>query len=981
MFQARKFFLSPLLPMGMYDSANELANKDGRDLLPLYIDIQLLRKQIIVSGKLKVQSSTQPRVKIKRLDKHQQQQKQATVHKTKTISPFSPTKDEVVPREDVNLDDKKSQLAHSLFDNDCVTSVQDDRAESCTENANWSCDHEHNDDETNKLPITTGLNDETDRNLDSSHCENEITIIKVDYSEVDPSNTEYNYAFAASDFNIPAHDHDNMVPSSPKQLPCSTVTAGATKTNGSSSPVDEAQDEFPVDTPRQPKKSLRSLLKCVTCGKTFTTQSSLDSHIETHDQVNEDSSDNSGLEDCNDDNDPINSDNDFEVRDDSESNNIDDDRRTRDENAEDSMNTEKRKRTSVDKNNRKLKCDVCGRGYSHGSSLSKHKTQYRKLGTSCKTKLVRKKKEKFPCDVCGEVFFDSDGLHSHQQTEGVHATLPIITRSKVPITNPVSCDICGRKFASPNSLIVHKNYHAKSQVEKINRTAALETDGESSAPIEPLPETQCRICKQIFSCRAAVQKHRVVEHNLPFYVDCQNCGKLYSDHVHFYRHRRRQTNADKRCFTNDPELLKPAVNTLFPYKQNPRGNKFCPTEDCYEVFEFDDLLSLHIKTHGKWSCHFCNKEFTKAHEMAWHEIGHSSFGNNEEDKTLKYNCTRCEEKDFTKQGLISHILHIHLKVPSLELIRSQSSEYKCPICTKTLLPLTPRTAAEDIIKEHIEKWHGVEGKDPEQLYNCTVCDAHFINYRFLTSHLKQIHNIAMKRYSFTKPLECHICKGTYQNRGALRRHLQLVHKQQSSGLPGDFSCNICGERYAAQHALIKHIKRIHEKNKDDGEGPFKCEICSRVYPSKERLYLHTKLVHKPPKKVYCCETCGKVYKKSDKLNVHIRFSHMDRSTWKFVCPEEGCGKRLFTKQRLADHIRTHTKEAPFLCYLCGGAFRYRQYLRTHLVKVHGPDAANALPSHTYNKPYDQIVREKQAAAEENAVAGDDATTSSDAGKS
>ncbi|CAL8139654.1 unnamed protein product [Orchesella dallaii] len=884
--------------------------KDGLDFLSMYIDIQFLRKEIVTNSDLKVKSHSQPRVNLTGINRNHS-------HFPVQNETFSLAKDESGAKENACFDNRKVQSARpQLLHSDCDGDVQDEDCNSGGEAAN-SLHDQANEQEMDEFPPACNLKDESGMNSVSSHCNNRVktAIMKTGNS---------------------------------------SLLADDTQATSSHIPEDKK-------SPRQTKKSLRALLKCIKCSKTFTNQFNLDAHIKSHD---ENSNDNSGLEDFNDDNNDhnyrINSDKDFEVQDGTEeSNTIEDEQRTMNKHNEASSKT---RTLSVNKGKRatekrKFPCIVCRKLFSHRASLYRHKRNHNNMNNSLQI-----------------------GTHMQRQTEG--NVLPMQTRSQFPITNPVSCDICGRKFASQNSLNVHKNYHAKCEIEKINKMAALGTEGESSASIEPFPETQCGICKQIFNCRAAVQKHRVVEHNLPFYVDCQNCGQLYSDHVHFYRHRQRRTNDDPKCFTDDPELLKPAITSLFPYRRKPKGKKFCPHEGCYEVFQAENLVNIHLKTHGKWNCQFCSKEFSKAHEMAWHEIGHkteiqgqssnpSSIFNAELD-TLKYACTRCDQKGFTKRRVIWHILNQHLNIFGV-------NNKKCPICMKIFY--TTHALNEEVINKHIKEWHSVEGMDTLDVFKCNLCNAPFVKERFLVFHMKQVHKTApieeagcSTGATQSKKLKCPTCDREYKTRGAVRTHMREVHKQESgSGLPGDFPCDICGERFLEQHNLNFHNRKVHLKvpcfKKNNEAGAFKCEICGKTYPSRIRLHLHIKFIHTPPKKVHCCETCGKVYKKLDQLQKHIRFVHMDRSTWKFVCSEEGCGKRLFSNQRLTDHIRTHTKEAPYLCYLCGGAFRYRQYLRTHLVKVHGPAAANALPAHTYNKPYDQIMREKQA-AEDVADSGD-----------
>ncbi|CAL8139652.1 unnamed protein product [Orchesella dallaii] len=865
-------------------------DESGMDLLRLYIDIQLFRKQILKSGKLKAKSCSQPRVNLTRINNK---------HKCVPIrtNTFSTTRE---VQEGIDYEDnfKVSQSTHSplpVFD--CGKDVQDYEEEPPIEDTDWSYDFE-NHDETSEVPATACLHEDNSVNTEPlDYIDNNIILkIKTDCSEEDASSTNEVDDRSIDSLSLDTHTNvdENIITPSPNQFPCSPVAAN---TYCSLRPSDDAQDALPETTTlRKARKSLRALLKCIKCSKTFTNQSSLDSHIKTHDQLHEHSNDNSELEDFNDDNYDITSYNDIEFQSETESNNIEDDLLDKNEEGCAKAQQDITQRKRVHKSPGKYACDMCDKEFSHAPSLFRHKK-----------------------------------MHNTDQNIQMH----------------------------------------------------LMNDEKATTLSQDIPETQCRICSETFSCRAAVQKHRVITHNLRYYVDCQKCGQLYTNYHLFYIHRRRRTKNDSKCFTDDPELLKPAARPFFPYRQNPKGNKFCPHEECYEVFEFDELLNLHLKTHGKWNCQFCNKEFTKAHEMAWHEIEHTEEieekVSGKKNTGTQYSCTRCEEKGFTKQRLIAHILNVHLEIPSVSKEATQKVETKCPLCMKLFESVKGHQSTNAVINQHIKKVHDIEGMDPKDVFKCTVCDVPFVKLTFLNAHLKEIHNKTPAKQPDTnrsKKFECPICKKHLKGRGYIRSHMIVVHKQESSTvLPGDFPCDICGERFLKKRSLNFHKQRTHENKpwyqRSHEVGAFKCETCGKVYSSRLRLHLHNKFMHTPPKKVYCCETCGKIFKKSDRLQVHIQYAHMDRSTWRYVCPEEGCGKRLFTKQRLTDHIRTHTKEAPYLCYVCGGAFRYRQYLRTHLVKVHGPTAASALPAHTYTKPYDQIVREKQTAEESGEGEGND----------
>ncbi|CAL8143441.1 unnamed protein product [Orchesella dallaii] len=473
-----------------------------------------------------------------------------------------------------------------------------------------------------------------------------------------------------------------------------------------------------------------------------------------------------------------------------------------------------------------------------------------------------------------------------------------------------------------------------------------------------LPFTQCEICLVNYDCEAAVEKCRVVNHKLHKYVCCHSCKTFFNCHRHIVRHRKEQ----QKCFPKNPSDLEPAAAPLFPSSRPIIGNKFCTVEGCYEVFRYEELLNVHLKTHGKWDCTLCPAEFGKAHELAVHELNEhknqpavtaaEARGGSKEtvEKMSKkiqimakksFSCTRCN-KSFDKIGCrLLHFVYDHLGIPKAQTLGKVSRQ--CEICKN---PFDPRFR-EKQIKAHIESQHNVEGMNPMEVSKCSICQAPFRLRIHLTNHMRLVH----KQKSQYK---CPYCVKQYDKISNFQSHLHKIHKGKPSGLPGAFECKICKERVSNENKLKSHMK----KHEDDDKIVFKCETCQKTFSKRVNLNNHVKNVHEQPKRTWHCEKCAKVFKTRVKLDQHTSYTHTDPSQWKFGCPEEGCGKRCWSRQKLTEHIRTHTKERPFICDFCGEAYRFRQYLRTHLAKVHGETAAKTLPTQQYTKPFDQELKEK-----------------------
>ncbi|CAL8143439.1 unnamed protein product [Orchesella dallaii] len=437
-----------------------------------------------------------------------------------------------------------------------------------------------------------------------------------------------------------------------------------------------------------------------------------------------------------------------------------------------------------------------------------------------------------------------------------------------------------------------------------------------------LPFTQCEICLVHYDCEAAVEKCRVVNHNIKKYVCCHSCRRYLSCHYLLVQHRTIGT----KCFTKNPKDLEPAAAPQFPrLKGTPIiGSKFCPVEGCYEVFRYGESLKIHGKTHGNWECTFCQAEFGKAHELAWHEVSEHNKPSVKEEpdsyeaqteeiskKKLKtagksLSCTRCDKKYEVKSRLISHFLCAHLGIPKTRILELKS---ECEICK---FPFGP-TASKKVIKEHIKTQHAVEDMDPTEVSMCTICQAPFRFWNQMSIHMELVHKL-------TSEYKCAHCQKTdFPNRRAYKRHVYCSHK--------------------------------------DKNDKIECEMCQRKFSKKRHLNQHLETVHKQPKssRPWPCEQCEKKFKKKAELDRHAGTVHMDPSKRKFVCLRKGCGKRCWSSQKLREHIKKHTKRHRFACPFCGETYKFRKNLRIHLAKVHGESVANTLPK---TKPYSKSIKIK-----------------------
>ncbi|XP_069371397.1 zinc finger protein 583-like isoform X2 [Paralichthys olivaceus] len=109
------------------------------------------------------------------------------------------------------------------------------------------------------------------------------------------------------------------------------------------------------------------------------------------------------------------------------------------------------------------------------------------------------------------------------------------------------------------------------------------------------------------------------------------------------------------------------------------------------------------------------------------------------------------------------------------------------------------------------------------------------------------------------------------------------------------------------------------------ERSFKCDTCGKSYGRKNRLKDHIKS-HTSEKPF--CQTCKKSFVNTRNLKVHMRTHTGERP---YSC--HLCEKRWVTKGDLKVHIRFHTGERPYSCKVCQRSFVTSSDLKVH-TRIH-----------------------------------------------
>ncbi|GAB0096716.1 zinc finger protein 2 homolog [Sergentomyia squamirostris] len=140
------------------------------------------------------------------------------------------------------------------------------------------------------------------------------------------------------------------------------------------------------------------------------------------------------------------------------------------------------------------------------------------------------------------------------------------------------------------------------------------------------------------------------------------------------------------------------------------------------------------------------------------------------------------------------------------------------------------------------------------------------------------------------------------------------------------SCELCGKSFSDEKGLKKHRVQVHALRKKScgiKKTSLDCTFCRKIFKTKQKLQNH--IVTHTGEKNFNCSKCEKAFSLASSLRNHMRIHTGERP---YKCPE--CDMTFAQRNVLVSHQRVHTGEKPFRCSVCDKTFRQYPTLKTHM---------------------------------------------------
>ncbi|EDL25105.1 zinc finger protein 426, isoform CRA_d [Mus musculus] len=247
------------------------------------------------------------------------------------------------------------------------------------------------------------------------------------------------------------------------------------------------------------------------------------------------------------------------------------------------------------------RCKECGKGYRYPAYLNIHMRTH--TG-----------EKPYECKECGKAFNYSNSFQIHGRTHTgekpyvcsqcgkaftQHSGLSIHVRSHTG-DKPYGCKECGKAFLTSSRLIQHIRTHTGEKpfvCVKCGKAFAISSNLNGHLKLHAEEKTcECKICGKAFGYLSCLNNH-MRTHNAKKSYTCKECGKAFNYSTHLKIHMRIHT-----------------------------GEKPYECKQCGKAFSHSTSFQIHERTHTgekPYECKECGKAFICPSSFRIHEISHT----------------------------------------------------------------------------------------------------------------------------------------------------------------------------------------------------------------------------------------------------------------------------------------------------------------------------------------------------------------------
>ncbi|XP_033749417.1 zinc finger protein 585B-like [Pecten maximus] len=573
-----------------------------------------------------------------------------------------------------------------------------------------------------------------------------------------------------------------------------------------------------------------------------------------------------------------------------------------------------------------LNCENCMQEFASESDLEEHQKEC----TPEKSKLVERKE--ITKDMDGSDTNMNESEHLNKGQEGMFTHQDILRHvhldfSTSPVSNPARAleikkevvDIAYTQVPTRRSSRTPRPSAKKLTHEKLEKDGLVcgvfgkEDSNKSSLDTHMLENVssegsiQCKICNKKFKRRRYLNDHMKI-HTEQEPHTCDVCGlKIKYNPSNFRRHMKKHCDNREFCCNVCSLRFYRADDLRVHMKTHYRKNKnVC--DKCGIGFSTHDKLRKHKRSHNEQqdvSCDICHKTFVS--RIQYHDHCGREHGG-------YFPCKHCGKSMSSKYWLEKHMLEFHLsEVADGSLTDNQEEENDSS-------SLKPVIENESIVKKYEQSLLTPPEESESKIIEVSFHDAMQSENDASTQPMDDAESETNDGAGNTLYKEASV--STFDLDTDVVPKIEPIEADEEPIVR--YQCTYCDKLFANSGNLKRHQTEHCEKT-----------FSNKVIHSINKPKNGKKVIKKSPEKEFHCPKCSKSFSRRCDLSLHAR---VHAGVKDYVC--EICSSSYYSLSNLNRHKEIHNSQANNVCHVCGKSFACRNYLFTHIRRIHETDSSN-----------------------------------------